>query len=130
MLVESCSRTRWLDKLRPAGAPHRWMGRGGPMAPVVATGWYHCSKKKNDYISRLVHVILVPVHAILLCITQANYVRHSSTQNLLPQGDDGKDFFAMVRYVLSYNIVSGHVVISSAGEREKSPKVPTHKKER
>ena len=27
MLVESYSRTRWLDKLRPAGTPHRWMGR-------------------------------------------------------------------------------------------------------
>ena len=27
MLVESYSRTRWLDKHRPAGAPHRWMGQ-------------------------------------------------------------------------------------------------------
>ena len=27
MLVESYSRTHWLDKHRPAGAPHRWMGR-------------------------------------------------------------------------------------------------------
>ena len=27
MLVESYSRTRWLDKLRPAATPHRWMGR-------------------------------------------------------------------------------------------------------
>ena len=27
VLMESYSRTRWLDKLRPAGTPHRWMGR-------------------------------------------------------------------------------------------------------
>ena len=27
MLVESYSRTRWLDKHRPAGTPHRWMDR-------------------------------------------------------------------------------------------------------
>ena len=42
MLVESYSRTRWLDKLRPAGTPHRWMGRGGrwhlswPLADTTA----------------------------------------------------------------------------------------------
>ena len=47
MLVESYSRTRWLDKLRPAGTPHRWMGRGArwhlswPLADTTA------HKKKN-----------------------------------------------------------------------------------
>ena len=80
MLVESYSRTRWLDKLRPAGTSHRWMGwgpdgtcRGHWLIPLL-------KKKKLDYISRFVHVILAPVHAILLCIDQArnssNYVRH------------------------------------------------------
>ena len=86
MLVESYSRTRWLDKLRPAGAPHRWMGRGArwhlswPLADTTA-------QKENDYISRFVHVILAPVHAILLCIIQArnssNYVRHPYAATLL-----------------------------------------------
>ena len=72
-----------LDKLRPAGTPHRWMSRGArwhlswPLADTTA------QKKKNDYISRFVHVILVPVHAILLCITQANYVRHPYAGALL-----------------------------------------------
>ena len=42
VLVESYSRTRWLDKLRPAGTPHRWMGRGArwhlswPLADTTA----------------------------------------------------------------------------------------------
>ena len=87
MLVESYSRTRWLDKLRPAGTPHRWMGRGPDgtcrghwLIPLL-------TKKKLDYISRFVHVILVPVHAILLCIVQArnssNYVRHPYAGALL-----------------------------------------------
>ena len=44
-------------------------------------------KKKLDYISRFVHVILAPVHAILLCIVQArnssNYVRHPYAGALL-----------------------------------------------
>ena len=43
--------------------------------------------KKIDYISRFVHVILAPVHAILLCIIQArnssNYVRHPYAGALL-----------------------------------------------
>ena len=40
--MESYSRTRWLDKLRPAGAPHKWMGRGArwhlswPLADTTA----------------------------------------------------------------------------------------------
>ena len=40
--MESYSRTRWLDKLRPAGAPHRWMGWGArwhlswPLADTTA----------------------------------------------------------------------------------------------
>ena len=40
--MESYSRTRWLDKLRPAGTPHRWMGRGArwhlswPLADTTA----------------------------------------------------------------------------------------------
>ena len=85
--MESYSRTRWLDKLRPAGTPHRWMGQGArwhlswPLADTTA------QKKKNDYISRFVHVILTPVHAILLCIIQArnssNYVRHPYAEALL-----------------------------------------------
>ena len=84
--MESYSRTRWLDKLRPAGTPHRWMGRGGrwhlswPLADTTA-------QKKKDYVSRFVHVILAPVHAILLCIIQArnssNYVRHPYAGALL-----------------------------------------------
>ena len=45
-----------------------------PLADTTA------QKKKLDYISRFVHVILAPVHAILLCIVQArnssNFVRH------------------------------------------------------
>ena len=40
--MESYSRTRWLHKHRPAGAPHRWMGRGArwhlswPLAETTA----------------------------------------------------------------------------------------------
>ena len=47
--MESYSRTRWLDKLRPAGTPHRWMGRGArwhlswPLADTTAQ-----KKKKLD----------------------------------------------------------------------------------
>ena len=84
--MESYSRTRRLDKLRPAGTPHRWMGQGArwhlswPLADTTA-------QKKKDCISRFVHVILAPVHAILLCIIQArnssNYVRHPYAGALL-----------------------------------------------
>ena len=38
MLVESFNRTRWLDKLRPAGASQKADGPEGPMAPIVTTG--------------------------------------------------------------------------------------------
>ena len=45
MLVERASvRTRWLNKLRPR-APHQAEGPDGPIAPVVTTGYYFCSKK-------------------------------------------------------------------------------------
>ena len=48
--MESYSRTRWLDKLRPAGTPHRWMGRGSrwhlswPLADTTA------QKKKTTFL--------------------------------------------------------------------------------
>ena len=48
--MESYSRTRWLDKLRPAGAPHRWMGRRArwhlswPLADTTA------QKKKTTFL--------------------------------------------------------------------------------
>ena len=38
MLVESFNRTRWLDKLRPAGASQKADGPEGPMAPIVTFG--------------------------------------------------------------------------------------------
>ena len=38
MLVESFNRTRWLDKLRPAGALPKADGSEIPMAPIVTTG--------------------------------------------------------------------------------------------
>ena len=57
MLVESFNRTRWLDKLRPAGASQKAEGPEGPMAPIVTTGCHHDSKKKLDYISRFAHIL-------------------------------------------------------------------------
>ena len=45
--------------------------------------WLIHFQKRIDYISRFVHVILAPVHAILLCIIQANYVRHPHAGALL-----------------------------------------------
>ena len=38
MLVESFNRTRWLDKLRPAGGSQKADGPEGPMAPIVTAG--------------------------------------------------------------------------------------------
>ena len=46
MLVESFNRTRWLDKLRPAGASHKADGPEGPTAPIVTTGILIVEKKK------------------------------------------------------------------------------------
>ena len=37
MLVESFNRTRWLDKLRPAGASQKGDGPEGPLALIVTT---------------------------------------------------------------------------------------------
>ena len=48
--MKSYSRTRWLDKLRPAGTPHRWMGRGArwhlswPLADTTS------QKKKTTFL--------------------------------------------------------------------------------
>ena len=87
VLVESYSRTRWLDKLRPAGTPHRWMGQGArwhlswPLADTTA-------QKMTTFLDSCTS-ILAPVHAILLCIIQArnssNYVRHPYARGLALQ---------------------------------------------
>ena len=52
------SARRELGRLTQADGPE------GPTTPVVTTG----SREKLDYISRFAHIILAPVHAILLCI--------------------------------------------------------------
>jgi len=54
VLVESFNRTRWLDKLRPAGASQEADGPEGPMAPIVTTGILIVKKEKT-----FSHVILV-----------------------------------------------------------------------
>ena len=45
VLVESFSRTRWLDKPRPAGASQKADGPEGPMAPIVTNGVLIVEKK-------------------------------------------------------------------------------------
>ena len=70
------------------GHPTQVDGRGArwhlswPLADTTA-------QKKLDYISRFVHVILAPVHAILLCIVQArnssNFVSSSLRRGLALQ---------------------------------------------
>ena len=62
------------------GRPTQVDGPGGPDGTCRGHCLIPLLKKEIDYISRFVHVILAPVHAILLCIIQArnssNYVRH------------------------------------------------------
>ena len=73
--AQACGRSTQVD--RPGGPDGTC--RGHWLIPLL--------KKKIDYISRFVHVILAPVHAILLCIIQAgnspNYVRHPYAGALL-----------------------------------------------
>ena len=56
MLVESFNRTRWLDKLRPAGASQKADGPESPMAPIVTTGVLIVEKKKKTF-SRVILVL-------------------------------------------------------------------------
>ena len=103
MLVESYSRTCWLDKHRPAGAPHRRMGRRArwhlswPLHARLIPLLTFKKKTESDNISRFVHVILAPVHAILLYIIQArnssNYVRHPYAGALLSSARADVDIF-------------------------------------
>ena len=66
-------------------APHTGGWAGGPDG--TCRGHWLIPLLKKDYISRFVHVILAPVHAVLLCIIQArnspNYVRHPYAGALL-----------------------------------------------
>ena len=48
MLVESFNRTRWLGKLRAAGASQKTDGPEGPMAPIVTTGVLHAHDVQGD----------------------------------------------------------------------------------
>ena len=58
----SFNRTRWLNKLRPAGASQKADGPEGPMAPIVTTGVSSVGKTFS-------HIILaLGGHANLLCI--------------------------------------------------------------
>ena len=50
MLVESSNRTRWSDKLRPAGASQKADGPEGPMAPVVTAGVLIVKKTFSHFI--------------------------------------------------------------------------------
>ena len=83
------SECSWRATVAPAGwtssglrAPHTGGWAGGPDG-TCGGHWLIKLLKKNDYIPRFVHVILAPVHAILLCIIQANYVRHPYAGALL-----------------------------------------------
>ena len=73
MLVESFNRTRWLDKLRPAGASQKADGPEGLMAPVVTTGVPIVGKKP---FSRVIVVLeprlsfcIVPRKILELCVS-------------------------------------------------------------
>ena len=88
------SECSWRATVAPAGwtssglrAPHTGGWAGGPDGTCRGHWLIPLLKKKIDYISRLVHVILAPVHAILLCIVQArnssNFVRHPYAGALL-----------------------------------------------
>ena len=58
--MASFNRTRWLDE-----------GPKGPMAPVVATDCYHCSKKKKNLTTLLDSCVSSLLgHASLFCIVQ------------------------------------------------------------
>ena len=48
--MESYSRTRWLDKHRPAGAPHRWMGRRARWHLSRALADTTAQKKKTTFL--------------------------------------------------------------------------------
>ena len=90
--MEGYSRTRWLDKHRPAGAPHTGGWAGGPDG--TCRGHWLIPLLKKYYISRFVRVILAPVHAILLCIIQANYFRHPYAGALLSSARADVEIFS------------------------------------
>ena len=68
MLVGSVSPHPLAEQAQACGRLTQVDGPEGPIAPVVTTGYYFCSKKNLDYISRFMHIIFAPVRAILLCI--------------------------------------------------------------
>ena len=67
MLEESFSPHPLAEQAQACGRLTQVDGPEGPIAPVVTTG-ISVVREKLDYISRFAHIILAPVHAILLCI--------------------------------------------------------------
>ena len=68
MLVESFNRTRWLDKLRPAGASQKADGPEGPMAPIVTTGILVVENLLTRHPCAFVRVIFAPEPCNFHCI--------------------------------------------------------------
>ena len=73
MLVESFIRTRWLDKLRPAGASQKAEGPEGPMAPLVTAGVSIVGKNFSRVILELYgprhSFCIVPRKILELCVS-------------------------------------------------------------
>ena len=71
--MESDSRTRWLGKLRPAGAPHRWRGRGPD--GTCRGHWLIPLLKKLDSCMSSLRLSMLFFSVSLQAKTPRNYVR-------------------------------------------------------